>query len=378
MPSGRVIGLDVARYGALVAMMATHVLDPSGPTGDVTVVQQVAGGRAAALFAVLAGVSLSLMSGRMVAVRGTELRAVSAGLALRAVLVAAIGLALGALPTNILVILAYYGVLFLLGIPFLRLGARALAVLAGAWVVVVPVLMHLLRSHLAEAPVQSPTLASIADPGSLLVDLTVTGAYPALPWLGYLFAGMALGRLDLSRWRTPYDLVVVGACLAAVSWAVSTVLVSRSGVVERLEETLPATYGGDLDYALTHGLQGATPTQTWWWLGVDAPHTGTPFDLVHTIGSALVVIGLALLVGWLAPRVATVAFGAGAMTLTLYSLHVVLRTPPFLPDDDLRTFLSHVVIVTLIGSAYRLERRSGPFERVVTVLSRKVSAVVRG
>ena len=58
---GRLIGLDVARCLALLGMVATHVLDERTPGGDLTTAQWLAGGRASALFAVLAGVSLALM-----------------------------------------------------------------------------------------------------------------------------------------------------------------------------------------------------------------------------------------------------------------------------------------------------------------------------
>ena len=44
------------------------------------------------------------------------------------------------------------------------------------------------------------------------------------------------------------------------------------------------------------GLPGTTPTDgAWEWLGVVAPHTATPLDLLQTTGSALLVIGVALL-----------------------------------------------------------------------------------
>jgi uncharacterized membrane protein len=375
---GRVVGADVARCLALVGMIATHSLASTTGDGGVTVVQQVAGGRASALFAVLAGVSLALMSGRTTPVRGTEARAVSAGLAVRALAVAALGLVLGAMPTSVLVILPYYGVLFLLGIPFLRFRAGTLALLGAGWVVVVPVLMHLLRMHLPEAPIQSPTPESLADPLQLLAQLTVTGTYPAVPWLGYLLVGMAVGRLDLSRWRTAVELVVVGSCLAAGSWSASYLLVNRPEVQDRLDATLTGPYAGYLDFALQHGLYGTTPTGTWWWLAVDAPHSGTPFDLAQTIGSALVVLGLSLLLGLALPRFAAVAFGAGAMTLTLYSLHLVLRLPAYLPGDDLGTFLRHVSVVLVVGALYRLAGRSGPLERVVTMLAQGAAARVRG
>jgi hypothetical protein len=377
VPAGRVVGLDAARCLALVGMIATHTLVSTTADGDVTVVQQVAGGRASALFAVLAGVSLALMSGGYDGPARSDVAPTSAGLAARAFLIGILGLSLGALPTTILVILAYYGVLFLLGVPFIRLRSRTLVLLAAAWVVVVPVLSQLVRAHLPESPVASPTFESLAQPWDLLLELTLTGTYPAIPWMSYLLVGMAIGRLDLRIPRHAVDLVVLGAAVTAFSWSVSRVLTRQPGVAERLEETLPARYGGDLENTLTHGLFGTTPTDSWWWLVVDAPHSGTPFDLAQTIGSAMVVIGLCLLLARSFPVVTAVALGAGAMTLSLYSLHLVLRTPSLLPDDDVRTFLLHVAIVTVIGACFRLLRLRGPLEQGVRLVARETSHLVR-
>ena len=64
MPTARLVGLDVARCLALLGMVAAHVLDERTPDGDLTARAQLVDGRAAALFAVLAGVSLVLMSRR--------------------------------------------------------------------------------------------------------------------------------------------------------------------------------------------------------------------------------------------------------------------------------------------------------------------------
>ena len=301
VPPGRVVGIDVARCVALVGMIATHTLVSIDEDG-VRFVQQLAGGRASALFAVLAGVSLALMSGRTAPVRGRERAAVAAGLAVRALLITLLGLLLGELRISILVILAYYGVLFLLGIAFLGLGARWLAALSATWVVVVPVLSHLLRPHLPVPTGGNPTLGSLAEPGQLLSELTFTGTYPAVPWLAYLLAGMALGRMDLRRPRAAVHALVVGACLAAVSYAGSALLLDRPGALPTLRESPVSNLFGTLERTLEHGLYGVTPTDSWWWLAVRAPHSSTPFDLAHTIGSALVVIGIALLLGAVAPR----------------------------------------------------------------------------
>ena len=68
----RLVGVDVARCLALLGMVATHVLLGQEPDGSLTDSQWLAGGRAAALFAVLAGVSIALMTGRRTPVRGRE------------------------------------------------------------------------------------------------------------------------------------------------------------------------------------------------------------------------------------------------------------------------------------------------------------------
>jgi hypothetical protein len=363
--AGRVVGLDIARAVALIGMMATHILPGVGPHG-VTFSQQVAGGRASALFAVLAGASIALMAGRSAPHRGRIGLATGAGLAARAGLIAAAGMALGMLDSGIAVILTYYGLLFLLAIPFIGFHARTLALLSALWVVAVPVVSHLLRPHLPPPSYDSPTFASLGDPWQLLTELTFTGYYPAVPWLAYLFAGMAIGRLDFSRWGTTARVGVVGAVLAVSAWLVSSALLSVSGVRSTLVETFTGPgWLETLDRSLERGLYGTTPTGSWWWLAVRSPHTATPFDLAHTIGTALLVVALCVALGLLAPRVLAVVFGAGAMTLTLYSAHVASRAPGWWDGDDLGTFLGQVAAVLLIGAAVALPRWRGPLEAVV-------------
>lgn len=379
VPPGRVVGLDVARCLALLGMIATHTLLSSTPDGGVTVIQSIAGGRASALFAVLAGVSLALMTGRRHPPTGRAFLGSAAGVAVRALLIAAIGLLLGGLEHGVAVILTYYGVLFCLGIPFLSLRAPALAALAGVWAVAAPVLSHLLRPSLPERGFDSPSFAMLDEPVRLLSELTFTGYYPAVPWMTYLLAGMAIGRLDLRRARTATWLLVTGVAVAVLAKVVSAALVDRPGVLRELRETFTGPASADTFAAsLEHGLYGVTPTGSWWWLAVASPHSGTPFDLLHTAGSALAVIGGCLLVGRVALRLWAVAFGAGVMTLTLYSLHLVVRAFAPWPDDSTGTFLKHVVMVVVIGAAYRLAGRSGPVERLVTAAASATRRAVVG
>jgi hypothetical protein len=106
---------------------------------------------------------------------------------------------------------------------------------------------------------------------------------------------------------------------------------------------------------------------------VVAPHSGTPFDLLETGGSAALVIGLCLLAvsSLAAPvqRVVAIGFGAGTMTLSLYSLHVLLRTPRFWPPEQPSSFWWHVLVLTAVGAVFEAARTRGPLEAVLARVS---------
>ncbi|GAA5106308.1 heparan-alpha-glucosaminide N-acetyltransferase domain-containing protein [Alloalcanivorax gelatiniphagus] len=348
---GRLVGLDVARCLALLGMVATHVLDQRTPTGELATAQWLAGGRASALFAVLAGVSLGLMTRAPLHGRARAWR--SAGIAGRALVIAVLGLLLGGLDSGVAVILTYYGVLFVVGLPFTRLGVRALLPLTAAWVVAAPVVSHLVRPHLPERGFESPTFGQLAgDPAQLAGELLLTGYYPVLPWLAYLLAGLVLARIDL---RDPSLLGAVA--LGGLATAVLATRVSRS-LVDPAVASENAT-----------GMYGTTPPDgDWSWLLLVAPHSATPFDLAQTIGSALLVIAGCLLLERVLPRAGTVTLavvlGAGTVTLTAYSLHVLMLTPAVWPDEEPSAYLSHVVVLLGLGAALRLLRLRGPLEVV--------------
>lgn len=376
----RVVGVDVARALALLGMMATHLL-PGRVGFEVPWPQQLAGGRASALFAVLAGVSVALVSGRERPLRGRARYAAGVRLAVRALLVGVVGLALGVPDSGIAVILAYYGVLFVLALPFLGLRAGQLAALAAGWVLAAPVVSHLLRPHLPQRGFGSPVPGDLAHPWQLATELTLTGYYPVLVWLAYLLAGMAVGRSDLHRPRTAAGLLGGGLALATVATAASHRLTGLPAVHAALLASYPGAAADprELDAVLTHGLRGSTPTGSWWWLASVAPHSGTPFDLAQTIGSALAVVGGCLLVTRVARRVWAAAFGAGAMTLTLYSLHVLLmargRWPHLQPPGH---FADQVLLVLAIGATFTLVPLRGPLEWLVGRLSSQAATAVPG
>ncbi|GAA1120118.1 heparan-alpha-glucosaminide N-acetyltransferase domain-containing protein [Nesterenkonia jeotgali] len=381
--SRRISGVDAARGLALLGMMTVHVLPTISDSGqDASWAGLLFTGRPSALFAMLAGVGLALLTGG--AGRGhsgAQLAGYRKAIAVRALLVVVIGLLVAALNSGVAIILVHYGLLFLLALPFLRLGAVPLFTLAGAWVAAAPVaywwLHNDLRSSWEGFPDMwrlwhSPGVADLANPTLLGMDLALTGYYPLLLWPAYLLTGMAIGRLQLQRTSTALRLAGTGLGLAAASYAVHLWMLFQSTLVPELA----ARYGwsnAEIRAELMVGtFQIPLVTEDLWFL-LATPHQGSTMDLIHTIGTSMLVLGLCLLVAerlrWLlAPLI-----GAGAMPLTLYVAHlVVIHFWRGAPVPDFLTFLTEyspmqmltLMIIGALGAGLLrfILRRRGPLE----------------
>lgn len=374
-PRRRLVGVDATRGLALLGMMAVHVLPSTNADGTVTAAYQLTGGRSAATFAVLAGVGLALASGG----NRPDTKGFAASVAIRALAIGTIGLLLGYVDSGLAVILPYYAMFFLLSIPLLRLRARTLALAAVGLALVVPVVSQVLRAGLSSPDRGNPTFDRLVeDPFGLLSELLLTGYYPALAWLTYLAAGLAIGRLDLRNSKVAAGLLGAGAVLvgigASASWLQLDVFGGREVLVAttRLGQT-----STEIERALTTSMYGTTPPTTWWWLAVDAPHSGTPFDLLQTAGFAIALLGAVLLLARVTGPLLVPLAAAGAMTLTLYSAHVLLVRSPLLPNDALASYLVQAVVALTFASLWYLTKRRGPLEALVAFLANTTRRAAR-
>lgn len=358
-------------------MMATHLLATfeSNATLTPTWVGLTFSGRAAALFAVLAGIGLALSTGKQRPLEGAALSNARRGIAMRALVIAVVGLALGGLEVNVAVILVHYAVLFLCVLPFLGLRLKALCAWAAGWILGSPVLAFLLRPWLmaADPPLQlnhNPGWEDLSTPGQLLGDLFLTGYYPVFQWLSYLLVGLIIGRLALTTAYLPVLLLAGGTAVAAFAKVLGTAAMEEWGGRAALQETL-SDPSYPLDSLLQVNLSGVRQEGSWWWLASSAPHSGTTLDLLHTSGVAVAVVGLCLLVGrlgdWLDLDLLLPLRGAGAMTLTLYTVHVCVVAsfhlkplPPGWTEDGM--YFAHAALAVLIGMAFALLKKRGPLE----------------
>lgn len=144
---GRVVGVDVARAVALIGMICAHLTYPGG------VLAEVLYGFPSALFAFLAGVSMSLMA---------QGGARPAHFIVRGVLLIVLSLMLSAIPTQIVIVLGTLGACMIALAWAPRLSSRWLLALAAA-----------------------------LTAGSGVVQLFV---YPPLMWAALMIAGMLFHR----------------------------------------------------------------------------------------------------------------------------------------------------------------------------------------
>lgn len=377
--STRLSGIDAARGLALLGMMATHLLPTFEADANLTPtwIGLTFSGRAAALFAVLAGIGLALSTGKQHPLEGSALQAARRGIALRALVIAVVGLALGGLEVNVAVILVHYAVLFLCVLPFLGLRLKALCAWTAGWILGSPVLGFLLRPWLmaAEPPLQlnhNPGWEDLTTPGQLLGDLFLTGYYPVLQWLSYLLIGLIIGRLSLTAPGLPLLLLAAGTAVAAFAKVLGTAAMEAWGGREALQAILTDP-NYPLDSLLQVNLAGVRQEGSWWWLAGSAPHSGTTLDLLHTSGVAAAAVGLCLLVGklgeWLDLDLLLPLRGAGAMTLTLYTVHVwvvasfhLKPLPEGWTEDGM--YFAHAALAVLIGMSFVILKRRGPLEWV--------------
>jgi uncharacterized membrane protein len=374
--------VDAARGLALIGMIAVHILPVHDPeTFEPTLQWSLFGGRAAALFALLAGLSLAFSSGGRTPHQGRALTATRAGLVVRALLIASVGLAINQVmpsPAPALGILVYYGAFFLLAVPLLGLRRRTLALAAALFAVLGPVLVHVLGPALPRPEAVNPTLGSaLADPGATLAQVLLTGTYPAVPYLTYLCAGLLLGRTDLHEVVVRVRIAVVGVVLALGAWFVYWVLVLQAGGYDQLMRHTPWLSEDQIDEILVWGPSPELPTSTWWWLLTPGPHSNTPVTLLMDLGTGLAVLGLFLLVA--RPNRLWTTLGAmGARTLTLYSAHLLALATTLHYQDRALWFAVHVAVAAGFAVLWQKAFGQGPLERAVAAAVRGTRRLVLG
>lgn len=344
----RIVGVDVARGLALVGMFGAHLAVSGAELSlwDPSTWLDVVNGRSSILFALLAGVSLALMTAGARDAAPEELRKIRLRLVGRGAAIFVVGLVVELLGSGIAVILTLYGVLYILAAFTVHLRTRVLLIAAAALGILGPPLLALIGAL-------SPDLSG---PG---LSLVLFGTYPITVWAALLCAGLVIGRLDLTRVKTAVVMLVCGGIIAIGGYTLGALLappqqdvassssasgapslvpgekVDISGLTCESSEGIVVCFppeqaesfgggGGEGGQSYFERVASQDPPARM----LDAvtgvsPHSGGVLEVLSSGGFAVAILGLCLLVTRYARWVVIPLSAYGAVPLTAYVIQAV-------------------------------------------------------
>ncbi|MET9454417.1 DUF418 domain-containing protein [Streptomyces canus] len=358
---GRLTGLDLARGLAVFGMYAVHVGPAPSQGGVIGFLMELAQGRSSALFAVLAGFAVALITGRRTPKTDLAGRQAVAKVIIRAVILLALGTALTLTGTPVVPILAFYGLFFLLVLPLYRLGAKPLALIAAGWALVGPQLLYALK------PVVGGRVFLSYGQADGPVSLFFTGGYPALTWVPFVIAGMALARCDLAAKAVRMRLALTGVALAVTgyggSWLAVRLVPGAAEAVRKAEEG-PGMSSVSSVSPDSIGIFGDTPAG----MLASAPHSEATLSIMAATGVAILVITACLAAMDAFPRLRRLAgpvIAVGSMSLTAYVYHIVaiwLLDTETSAVPPLHILFGLIASVTVLATLWSRFVKRGPLE----------------
>lgn len=292
----RIIGFDVARALAILGMVIVNFkIAMQAETGNTFLIRfaSLFEGRAAALFVVLAGVGIALLSHKARKSDNTEkIRHIRNILSKRALFLFVFGLIF--IPIWPADILHFYGIYILGSVWFLTSSHRNLWLVSGG-AIVLSFLMLILLNYEAGWDFDTLQYVDFWTIEGMLRHLFFNGFHPVFPWIAFLMVGLWLGQQDIRNPKFQRQLFSWSLLVVIATEIFSAVMVNQVGA------------GTDLAY-----------------LFATKPMPPSPFYIVAATASALAVIMVCLLVTqhkpakWWFPLIAT-----GQLALTLYVAHVI-------------------------------------------------------
>lgn len=301
----RIIGYDFARAWAMFGMLIVNFTVITGAEGNgpawLRAFTSLFEGRASALFVILAGIGITLMTKRAVA-SGDQLviKASRQNIWKRSMFLLALGLLLYTLEWTG-DILHYYGVYLFLAAFLIVVNSRWLVGLALGFLVVAQFLQ--LRYNAFEGwagPVPFMNYADFWTIEGFARNLFFNGYHPLFPWFSFFLIGLWLGRMNLQEGRIRKRLLLISIAITTMVEVLSKVLIHIS-----------------------------TP-----WIGTEAstflfntgPILPNVLYILSATGTAIAGLILCLYVTerWANSRMVTAIVHTGQLTLTHYVGHVVI------------------------------------------------------
>lgn len=282
----RIAGVDLARGLAIIGMFAAHLLDTGDGFAwtDPSSWTALVDGRSSILFAMLAGVSIGLVTGGRTPSARPQMSVARGRIAIRAAVLLVLGIVLILTGVPVFVILPAYAILFLIALPFTGLPARTILWVAAVLALIMPFVQPLLD--------QSPIWYTPFGPE---LDAFIGWHYPFTVWIVFVLAGLGLARAGIVRTSIQVRMLVAGAALAALGYGSALLL----------------TAGSD---------------PYWRTVWSSEPHSAGLFEVLGSGGFVIATLAVCLLLSRVSvlKAITLPLRAAGAMPLTAYTAQIIV------------------------------------------------------
>ena len=300
----RILGYDFARALAIFGMVIVNfkiVMCTSNSSGWLISAIGILEGRAAAIFVILAGVGISLMTAKTRA--GISSRSMSqhrTSLLKRAFLLVVLGLCYSPIwPADIL---HFYGFYIALGVVFLTADDRIL-VLNSVLLNMGFIILLLLFDYESGWDWETMTYTNFWTMSGMVRHIFYNGFHPVFPWASFLLMGMWMGRQDMASILFRRKMVIG----SFISWGIIELASSQA-----LIYFMQYPHGISLD-----DIQSLFGT---------GPMPPMPQYIISAGSSAVIIICLSISIASKYPSAKWVGLlcQTGRISLTLYVAHVVM------------------------------------------------------
>ncbi|WP_054952867.1 heparan-alpha-glucosaminide N-acetyltransferase domain-containing protein [Flaviflexus massiliensis] len=387
--AGRIAAFDIARGLAVLGMFIAHVgPEREGLTGWLL---GLADGRSSILFATLAGVSLAILTGRNVPYTGVEWLQAKIRIYTRAAILIVIVAILSLMNDIVALILAHYAAWFVLALPFLRWRPRNLFIAAGVCWLLGPIVATYLPAFFEKTGMD--TMGGLSG---FLIEALLTDTYVGVVYMGFVFAGIAIGRLDLTQRSVPGTLLPVGISLAIIGYGggyLSTQFMPLDDGANFGWDSTGAGYSSEPDTAIydwaspdwrgdgfgLDWLPGVTMPEPYFLMGAE-PHSGTIWEALGSGGTAIAIIAALLLGGPILGKVLYPIAAVGSMSLSAYSFHIIAiwAIPALVFPESMWPMFYLLLAALVLCSIWRFTLGRGPFELLMYRASQKATRILPG
>ena len=344
----RIVGIDVARALAIMGMTCIHIFIVVSMFGIesrlIDGLLPVLSGRPATMFMILAGIGISLRCCNKLV---DELQAVSSSLRRRGAFFLFVGL------LNLVWwdgdILRVYGIGYFVASFFVRATNRILLGMAVSFIVIFLFMLGIFDFE-RNWNFENLEYQNIWTIQGAFANIFFNGFRAVFPWVGLLFFGMWIGRLDLLDRRVSRKAITLGLAV----WAFAEI--SSAAIVSNVASAYP-----NLDPELIIALFGTDSLPA------------LPLFLLSSCG-LVIAIAFALFQiceRWRYNRAITWVAAAGRMAFTWYIVHIAfvlgvagycIEIGPISPAAGFVVAAGFCLIMVVVSNWYLKKYASGPLE----------------